>query len=147
MLVTIFQGTSWQSSVCVLPGSHRQWPDCGCNRKLLPLFRQQTPSHGSLEWVPGTKKRQKFSKEQSHKKVKSFLLSILEFTVKLCCYLAVWPEVPLYERTFFLIHQYAIVVMIGHFTQWQCLRWDGQQTAFHGRHLHPNKATPHDIRI
>lgn len=36
--------TRWFS---VLPGSHRQWPDCGCNRKPPPLFHLLTPSHGS----------------------------------------------------------------------------------------------------
>lgn len=42
--------------------------------------------------------------------------------MKLCCYLAVRPEAPLNDNLFFLIHQYAVVIMIGHLTQRQCLR-------------------------
>lgn len=73
-------------------------------------------------------------------------LHVLKFVgliVKLCCYLAVWPEVPLYEDTFFLIHEYAVVVVIGHFAQGQCLGWDGQQATFHGWYLQPNKPGSH----
>lgn len=54
------------------------------------------------------------------------------------CYLAGRPEVLLYDSTFFFIHQNAMVVMVGHLTQGQRFRRDGQQAAFHGRHLQTN---------
>lgn len=50
-------------------------------------------------------------------------------------YLAFRPKVSLYDRALFLIHQYAMVIMIGHLPQGQGFRRDGQQSAFHGRHL------------
>lgn len=42
--------------------------------------------------------------------------------MKLCCYLAVWPQVPLYDSLLFVVHQYAVVIMVGDLTQRQRLR-------------------------
>lgn len=58
----------------------------------------------------------------------SFLLrvsEVLQFkwsSLNLSSYLALRPDVLLYDGPFFIIHQYAMVIVIGHLAQRQCLR-------------------------